>query len=139
MNNPESIHWRPWGKEAFIEGKRDHKPIFLSISATWCHWCHILDQESFAHPEVILQINSKFIPIRVDSDKRPDINNRYNMGGWPTIAILSEDAKIITGSTYIPTRQVLDMVSVDYRKGLNTQDNSPPPTSPKKRELIRKT
>ena len=133
MNNPESIHWRPWGDEAFIEGKRDGKLIFLSISASWCHWCHILDQESFAHPDVIRQINSKFIPIRVDSDKRPDINNRYNMGGWPTIAILSEDAKIITGSTYIPTRQVLDMVGAVYRKGQKTKDDpSPPP--PKKKE-----
>jgi uncharacterized protein YyaL (SSP411 family) len=107
----ETIHWQLWEAEAFQQARNLAKPIFLSISAVWCHWCHVMDQESFTHPEVIRRINTDFIPVRVDSDKRPDINSRYNMGGWPTVAILNVEGKLIAGATYLPTPQLLTMLS----------------------------
>src|SRR3972149_1798464 len=111
MKDQEAIQWRSWGTEAFREASDLGKPIFLSISATWCHWCHVMDEESFGHPEVIRRINTDFIPVRVDSDKRPDINSRYNMGGWPTVAILDAEGEVVTGGTYMPTGQLLSMLS----------------------------
>ncbi len=111
MKDQEAIQWRSWDAKAFQEARDLDKPIFLSISATWCHWCHVMDEESFDHPEVIRRINTDFIPIRVDSDKRPDINSRYNMGGWPTVAILNSEGKVIAGGTYLPIGQLLTMLS----------------------------
>ncbi len=113
MGNQETIRWRSWGVDAFQQAQEANKPIFLSISATWCHWCHVLDEESFTHPEVIRRINADFIPIRVDSDKRPDLNSRYNMGGWPTVAILDPQGELVTGGTYMPPGQILSMLSTD--------------------------
>ncbi|HUK55074.1 MAG TPA: DUF255 domain-containing protein [Nitrospiria bacterium] len=111
MQNTEQIHWRPWGSDAFQEARESSRPIFLSISAVWCHWCHVMDGESFDHPEVIRRLNRDFIPIRVDSDKRPDINGRYNMGGWPTVAVLDADGQVIVGDTYLPTGRLLELLS----------------------------
>lgn len=111
MKDQETIKWRAWDTQAFQEASDLAKPIFLSISASWCHWCHVMDEESFAHPEVIRRINDDFIPVRVDSDKRPDINSRYNMGGWPTVAILDTDGKVLAGGTYLPLGQLLTMLS----------------------------
>src|SRR3990172_2245597 len=111
MKNQETIQWRPWEAAAFELAKKEAKPIFLSISANWCHWCHVMDEEGFTHPEVIRRMNTDFIPVRVDSDKRPDINSRYNMGGWPTVAILDPQGDLVTGGTYMPTRQLLSMLS----------------------------
>ena len=111
MKNQETIQWRPWEAAAFELAKKEAKPIFLSISANWCHWCHVMDEEGFTHPEVIRRMNTDFIPVRVDSDKRPDINSRYNMGGWPTVAILDAEGEVVTGGTYMPTGQLLSMLS----------------------------
>src|SRR3990172_9340177 len=111
MKNQETIQWRPWEAAAFELAKKEAKPIFLSISANWCHWCHVMDEEGFTHPEVIRRMNTDFIPVRVDSDKRPDINSRYNMGGWPTVAILDAEGEVVTGGTYMPTGQLLTMLS----------------------------
>ena len=111
MEDQEAIRWQSWGVDAFQQAQREGKPVFLSISASWCHWCHVLDEESFTHPEVIRRINADFVPIRVDSDKRPDINSRYNMGGWPTVAILDPQGDLDTGGTYMPTGQLLSMLA----------------------------
>ncbi len=97
-----AVHWEPWGDDAFARARAEGKRVLLSISASWCHWCHVMDEESFTHPEVIRQLNAQFVPVRVDSDQRPDINNRYNMGGWPTVAVLDPDGNVITGETYLP-------------------------------------
>ncbi|MFQ6057500.1 MAG: DUF255 domain-containing protein [Anaerolineae bacterium] len=114
MTNPEKIRWREWGEEAFQEARELDRPILLSISATWCH---VMDRTSYADEEVAELINSAFIPIRVDNDRRPDINARYNMGGWPTTAILTPGGDILTGGTYIPPeqlKQVLRQISQYY-------------------------
>jgi len=135
MKDQEAIQWRTWGVEAFQEARNLAKNIFISISASWCHWCHVMDEESFSHPEVIRRINTDFIPIRVDSDKRPDINNRYNMGGWPTVAILDAEGKVIAGATYLPIGQLLTMLSAVRRESENSRQGPIEPTSEARTQL----
>jgi uncharacterized protein len=97
-----AVRWHPWSGQAFSQARAEGKRVLLSISASWCHWCHVMDEESFAHPEVIRRLNARFIPVRVDSDQRPDVNSRYNMGGWPTVAVLDGEGRVIAGETYLP-------------------------------------
>lgn len=109
------VHWREWGDAAFQEAREQDKPILLDISAVWCHWCHVMDHGipgdpvhtgSYENEEIADFINNYFIPIRVDTDRRPDINARYNMGGWPTTAFLTPDGDILTGGTYFSPAQM---------------------------------
>ena len=83
-NRAQLIAWRSWGAPAFVEAREQDKPILLSISAAWCHWCHVMDETTYSDDAIIDTINRGYIPVRVDSDRRPDINHRYNRGGWPT-------------------------------------------------------
>ena len=101
------IKWREWGDEAFEESRLTGKPVLLSISAVWCHWCHVMDHTTYSDSGVVRVINDRFVPVRVDNDRSPDINARYNMGGWPSTVFLTEDRDIITGATYIPPQQML--------------------------------
>jgi uncharacterized protein YyaL (SSP411 family) len=101
-NRAAEIGWRPWGEKAFQEAQVADKPVLLAISAVWCHWCHVMDETSYSDAEVIRLINERYVPIRVDNDERPDVNRRYNMGGWPTTAFLTPDGEIVHGGTYIP-------------------------------------
>ena len=101
-NRAHEIAWRPWGDAAFTEAQAADKPVLLSISAVWCHWCHVMDETSYSDGEVIRGINERYIPIRVDNDERPDVNRRYNMGGWPTTAFLTPGGEILNGATYVP-------------------------------------
>ncbi len=107
-NRAAEIGWRPWSEEAFAEAKAADKPILLSISAVWCHWCHVMDETTYSDPAVIDLVREQYVPIRVDNDLRPDINQRYNMGGWPTTAFLTPGGDILTGGTYIPADQMAD-------------------------------
>jgi len=85
MSGPaEAIRWRDWNEESFLAAKQEEKRILLTLTATWCHWCHVMDQTSYADPQVIDLVNSQFIPVKVDVDRRPDISRRYNQGGFPT-------------------------------------------------------
>ena len=101
-NRASEIGWRPWGEKAFQEAQVADKPVLLAISAIWCHWCHVMDETSYSDPEVIRLINERYVPIRVDNDERPDVNRRYNLGGWPTTAFLTPDGEIVHGGTYVP-------------------------------------
>jgi len=101
-NRAAEISWRAWGEKAFQEAQVADKPVLLAISAVWCHWCHVMDETSYSDPEVIRLINERYVPIRVDNDERPDVNRRYNMGGWPTTAFLTPDGEIVHGGTYVP-------------------------------------
>jgi len=107
-NRAGEIKWRGWSEGAFEDARKLDRPILLSISAVWCHWCHVMDETSYSDPGVIDLINSEYIPIRVDNDLRPDINQRYNMGGWPTTAFLTSSGEILTGATYLPPDQMKD-------------------------------
>ncbi|HEY8825753.1 MAG TPA: DUF255 domain-containing protein [Candidatus Limnocylindria bacterium] len=101
-NRAAEIGWRPWSDKAFQEAQVADKPVLLAISAVWCHWCHVMDETSYSDPEVIRLINERYVPIRVDNDERPDVNRRYNLGGWPTTAFLTPDGEIVHGGTYVP-------------------------------------
>jgi hypothetical protein len=117
-NRANEIKWRPWSQGAFDEARTLDRPILLSISAVWCHWCHVMDETTYSNRGVIDLINTEFVPIRVDNDVRPDINQRYNMGGWPTTAFLSSSGDILTGATYLPPEQMagaLGRVASYYR------------------------
>ncbi len=104
-NLAHEIHWQEWGPAAFEQARLEERPVLLSISAVWCHWCHVMDETSLSDPEVIRLANRDYVPVRVDSDQRPDVNGRYNMGGWPTIAVLTPDGDVIAGYTYMdPSR-----------------------------------
>lgn len=112
------LDWHEWGEEAFQMAREEDKPVMLSISAVWCHWCHVMDETNFSDDEIIAFVNHNFIPVRVDSDRRPDINSRYNQGGWPTVCFLTSEGEIIAGATYVPPEQfrrlLLDVLTV-YR------------------------
>ncbi|MEW6523801.1 MAG: DUF255 domain-containing protein [Bacillota bacterium] len=105
-NRAHEIQWRNWGRAPFDEAQRAQKPVLLAISGVWCHWCHVMDETTYSDPDVIGLINEYYIPVRVDSDRRPDVNSRYNLGGWPTTAILTPGGELLTGGTYVPPDQL---------------------------------
>jgi uncharacterized protein len=108
MHQP--IQWHEWGEEAFAAAQRENKPMLLDIGAVWCHWCHVMDRESYDDPEVAAIVNEHFIAVKVDRDERPDIDSRYQaaisavsgQGGWPLTAFLTPDGKPFYGGTYFP-------------------------------------
>jgi hypothetical protein len=104
------VRWNEWEPGAFSRAEAEGKLIFLDISATWCHWCHVLDRTSLSDPRVVRLLNDSFIPIRVDTDRRPDINDRYNQGGWPTTAVLLPDGHLLTGATYLPPDALFEVL-----------------------------
>jgi uncharacterized protein YyaL (SSP411 family) len=108
MHQP--IQWHEWGEEAFAAAQRENKPMLLDIGAVWCHWCHVMDRESYDDAEVAAIVNEHFIAVKVDRDERPDIDSRYQaaisavsgQGGWPLTAFLTPDGKPFYGGTYFP-------------------------------------
>jgi uncharacterized protein len=108
MHQP--IHWHEWSAEAFETAKRENKPILLDIGAVWCHWCHVMDRESYEDPEIAAVINQHFVAIKVDRDERPDVDSRYQtavqaisgQGGWPLTAFLTPEGKPFYAGTYFP-------------------------------------
>jgi len=110
-NRASEINWRSWGDAAFAEAREQGKPVLLAISAVWCHWCHVMDETSYSVPEIIEVINDRYVPVRVDNDERPDVNRRYNMGGWPSTVFLTPEGEIIHGGTYVPPDQMWQAVN----------------------------
>src|SRR2546427_312707 len=108
----QPVQWYPWGEDAFRRAKELDRPILLDIGATWCHWCHVIDRESYEDPELAGVINDNFVAIKVDRDERPDIDARYQQavgaiagqGGWPLTAFLTPDGKVFHGGTYFPPK-----------------------------------
>src|SRR4029450_6608229 len=95
------VRWLPWSASAFARASREGKPVLLSITAAWCRACHEMDRTTYADPAVAALMGGRFVPVRVDTDRRPDINERYNLGGWPTTAFLTADGRLITGDTFL--------------------------------------
>lgn len=122
----KNIAWLEWSKEAFEKAKREDKPILLDIHGVWCHWCHIADKTTYSDEIVIDTVNEKFVPIKVDTDKRPDINERYNQGGWPTTAFLSPDGALIAGATYVPPAQLATMLEQVWNYYKNNKNKIKP-------------
>ena len=108
MHQP--IQWHEWGEEAFARAQQENKPILLDIGAVWCHWCHVMDRESYESAEVADIINREFVAMKVDRDERPDVDSRYQLavsaiagtGGWPLTVFLTADGKPFYGGTYFP-------------------------------------
>jgi uncharacterized protein YyaL (SSP411 family) len=104
------VDWYPWGADAFDRAHHENKPIFLSIGYSTCHWCHVMEKESFEDPEVARLLNETFVCIKVDREERPDIDNTYmtvcqmmsGSGGWPLTIIMTPDKKPFFATTYIP-------------------------------------
>ena len=128
----QPIDWHEWGDEAFARAKKEDKPMLLDIGAVWCHWCHVIDRESYENPVIAKIINEHFVPVKVDRDERPDVDARYQsaisaisgQGGWPLTGFLMPDGKPFFGGTYYPPedqfgrpgfRRVLLAVAESYK------------------------
>ena len=109
-HNP--VNWRPWGDEAFAEARALGRPVFLSVGYATCHWCHVMEEESFEDPAIAQLLNEKFVPVKVDREERPDVDAIYMQavqmltqhGGWPMSVFLTPDAKPFFGGTYFPAQ-----------------------------------
>jgi len=106
-----SIRWMKWGGPAFDAAKSSGKLIYLDISATWCRWCREMETRTYTDPRVIETLNSDFIPVLVDTDERPDINDRYNQGGWPSVALLTPTGRVLAGKTYMSADDLLVLLA----------------------------
>jgi len=108
QDNP--VDWYPWGEEAFAAARAQDKPVFLSVGYSTCHWCHVMEEESFEDEEVAAALNDTFIPVKVDREERPDVDNIYmsvcqmmtGRGGWPLTVLLTPDRKPFYAGTYLP-------------------------------------
>jgi uncharacterized protein YyaL (SSP411 family) len=110
-HNP--VDWYPWGEEAFAKARKENEPIFLSVGYSTCHWCHVMERESYSDPEIAKIMNANFVSIKVDREERPDVDNIYMTfvqattggGGWPMNVWLTPDLKPIVGGTYFPAKE----------------------------------
>jgi uncharacterized protein len=106
----QPVNWHSWGEEAFARAQAEDKPILLDIGAVWCHWCHVMDRESYENAELAAILNQHFVAIKVDRDERPDVDARYQaavsaisgQGGWPLTAFLTSTGQPFFGGTYFP-------------------------------------
>jgi uncharacterized protein YyaL (SSP411 family) len=111
----QPIDWHEWGEAAFARARAEDKPILLDIGAVWCHWCHVIDRESYENPEIAAIINREFVAVKVDRDERPDVDARYQsaisaisgQGGWPLTGFLTPDGKPFFGGTYFPPEDAM--------------------------------
>jgi uncharacterized protein YyaL (SSP411 family) len=109
-HNP--VDWRPWGEEAFAAARALDRPVFLSVGYATCHWCHVMEEESFESPEIAEILNQRFVPVKVDREERPDVDAIYmqavqmltHHGGWPMSVFLTPDRKPFFGGTYFPAQ-----------------------------------
>ena len=128
----QPVAWNEWGEEAFARARTEDKPILLDIGAVWCHWCHVIDRESYDDAKLAEVINRLYIPVKVDRDERPDVDSRYQtavaamsgQGGWPLTVFLLPDGRPFYGGTYFPPedamnrpsfRRVLESAAEAYR------------------------
>src|SRR2546430_2496796 len=109
----QPVHWHPWGDAAFARARAEDKPILLDIGAVCCHWCHVMDGESYEDARVADLLNADFVCIKVDRDERPDVGTRYQravqaltgQGGWPLTAFLTPEGEVFYGGTYFPPEE----------------------------------
>ncbi len=111
----QPVDWYEWGEEAFARARAEDKPVLLDVGAVWCHWCHVIDRESYDNREIAEIINRLFVPVKVDRDERPDIDSRYQsaigalagQGGWPLTAFLTPEGQPFFGGTYFPPEDAM--------------------------------
>ena len=122
-NSARLIPWRAWSSEAFAEAQARNRPILLCITTAWSQWSHLMDERAYSDDTVQYLIKTDFVPIRVDAAARPDIDRRYNRGGWPTTAFLTPEGELMAGATYIPVQEMRDFLvelAEEYRKNRDT-------------------
>ena len=106
----QPVHWQEWGEKAFEFARKLDKPVLLDIGAVWCHWCHVMDRESYENEDTAAIINKNFIAVKIDRDEQPDVDQRFQTfvqamsesGGWPLTCFLTPDGKPFYGGTYFP-------------------------------------
>lgn len=105
------IHWEPWRDAVFEQARREHRFVLLDLEAVWCHWCHVMDRETYGNPMVARLIAAKYIPVRVDQDANPDLSNRFGDWGWPaTIVLAPNGAEIVKRQGYMPPVIMLSLL-----------------------------
>lgn len=106
-----SIQWTGWNDAVFAQAKREHKFVLLDLQAVWCHWCHVMDEQTYADPKVIALMNARYIAVKVDQDSRPDLANRYEDYGWPaTIVFNADGSEIVKRRGFIPPDEMTSML-----------------------------
>ena len=122
-NSAHLIPWRAWSEEAFAEAQARNRPILLCITTAWSQWSHLMDERAYSDETVQYLVKTEFVPVRVDAAARPDIDRRYNRGGWPTTAFLTPEGELMAGATYIPVQEMRDFLvelAEEYRKNRET-------------------
>ena len=104
------IHWAEWGAEVFDRAQSEDKLILLDLTAVWCHACHVMDETTYVDPAVVALLNAAFVPVRVDTDQRPDIAARYRHGGWPTTSVLLPSGENLFQANALPPDAMLEVL-----------------------------
>ena len=127
-----AVAWTSWARAPFDRAREENKPVLLSIAAEWCGTCREMDRGVYGDPAIATTINERFVPIRVDADQRPDISERYSLGGWPTTVFLTPDGDILGGGTYVPAERmpsVLDQVAAVFSRNPHGGTVGPTPAN----------
>ena len=106
----DRVAWQEWSADTFARARDDATPVLLAIGAAWCHWCAEMARTTYADPVVTHLIRDRFVPVWVDADRRPDINERYNLGGWPTTAFLTPEGHVLGGETYVTPERMIRLL-----------------------------
>ncbi|TRM78251.1 thioredoxin domain-containing protein, partial [Sulfolobus sp. B5] len=120
----QPVNWYTWSDEAFQIAKREDKPILVDVGASWCHWCNVMDENTYSNPEIAKIINENFIPIKVDRDEMPDVDRVLQNAvmaitgesGWPLTVFMTPDKKVFFGGTYFPPEDMYGRIG--FRKVL---------------------
>ncbi len=117
------IAWREWGDEAFDLAKQSDRPVLLFLFASWCRFCREMEQNVFEDAKIAVVVGERYVPVRVDKDKRPEINQRYNLGGWPTLAFLTPGGDLISGGSSLSVDEASALIEKvpDYFKNHREQ------------------
>jgi hypothetical protein len=113
----DSVRWFDWSEEAFRKAQVEDKPIVMDLTAPWSHGCRVMDAQTYGDPEIVEFLNRDYVPLRVDCERRPDINDRFNLGGWPTTAFLTPNGELLGGATFVARdqmKQLLVQLKVGY-------------------------
>ena len=129
QSTSQPIVWHPWSDEIFAQAAREHKFVLLDLEAVWCHWCHVMDQQTYRDPSVRRLMGKSYIAVKVDQDSRPDISNRYEDYGWPATVIFNADgSEIVKRQGYLPPQQmasILQAVIDDPSPGPSVEPEKP--------------
>src|SRR5271154_5338166 len=105
------IKWQPWSDSVFAKAKSEGRFVLLDLGTGWCHWCHVMEEVTYRDPAVIGLVGSRYLPVRVDADARPDLSNRYEDYGWPaTIVFNSDGSEIVKRRGYLPPDEMASML-----------------------------